>query len=108
MTTRRQPLADTDRYGTVIKNLDPLRETADGDRLDVRVLETRRGRVLDVREFVDEIASHTRRGVRLSSSEFAALLAHADEITALLDGADAPASELAAESAVASTNGATR
>lgn len=68
-----------------VKVLDPLRESGAG-RLDVRVIELRGERRLDIRQYVtgDAFEGYTRKGVCLSAEEFDALLAQRETIMKLL------------------------
>ncbi len=71
----------------VVKELSPIRD-APGRQLSVRILDTGRGRRLDVREYVerDSFTGFTRKGICVSAEEFDALLEQRDEIVRLLDG----------------------
>jgi hypothetical protein len=84
MTERAKSTAGV---GTIVKVLSPLRENPAG-RIEVRVIELRGERRLDVRQFVesDNFSGFTRRGVCLSGEEFDALLAQAGAIRVALAG----------------------
>jgi hypothetical protein len=71
----------------VVKELAPIRD-APGRQLSVRVVETGRGRRLDIREFVegDAFTGYTRKGICVTHEEFNALLEQRDEILRLLEG----------------------
>lgn len=69
----------------VVATLAPLRGSPAG-RLDVRILEVRGERRLNIRAFVtaDTFTGYTRKGVCLTAEEFDALLEQPDRIRAAL------------------------
>ena len=72
-------------FGTVVKVLEPLRESAAG-RLDVRIVEVRGERRVDIRQHVtsEDFVGYTRKGVCLTAEEFDALLEQRERIVELL------------------------
>lgn len=71
----------------VVKVLKPLRDSPAG-RLEVRVVDLRGERRLDIRQFVqgETFSRFTRKGVCLSAEEFEALLEQQGAIAAALEG----------------------
>ena len=72
---------------TVLKTLKPLRSSPAG-RLEVRILEIRGERRLDLRQYLitDTFESFTKKGVLLTSEELHALVEQLEAIEAALEG----------------------
>jgi len=72
---------------TVVRVLKPLRENPTG-RIDVRILEVRGERRVDLRQYVtaDTFTGYTKKGLLLSGEEFRGLLEQQKAIKAALEG----------------------
>jgi hypothetical protein len=91
------------RKEIVIKEFEALREIG-SERLRVRVVRAGERISVDVRQYVDQpdFVGFTRRGLRLSSEEFAALLEQGPAIQRLLDRPETPRRELSQQKRSAS------
>lgn len=82
-TRKSSSSAAKQEFGDVVKVLKPLRDGGPFE-LHVRVIQTKRGRRLDIRQFVTEHQRYTRKGIFLSSEEWDALLAQRKKLSKLL------------------------